>query len=96
MHIPQPRIAQVPPLMANIWDLPAFAAISATPPLELPTPTASSSLRGRVSENYLKRIISTFYDTIQDCMDEILRDSLIPLPPLVIYWPAPMHPSATR
>lgn len=82
MPIPQPRIVQTLPLTMSIWDLVVFAVISTMPPFELYAPTASSSLRGRVSENYLKRIISTFYDNVQDCMEEILRDSLIPLKPI--------------
>lgn len=70
------------PIIASIWDLPAFAAISTTPLFVLPTPYASSSRRGRVSGNYLRRITSTFYNTMQDCVDEILRNSLNPFEPI--------------
>lgn len=78
--IPRPKIVQAPSVTSSIWDLPAFAVILVTSPLNS-LHLLTSSLRDRVSDNYLRRITSKFYDIVQDCVDEILRDSLIPLEP---------------
>lgn len=80
--IPSPMIAQELPLIASIWNLLVFVAIFTTPLFELPATSALSPLQDNVSENYLKRINFTFYDTMKDCVYEVLKDGLISMEPI--------------